>query len=899
VNILSLRGRFFLVIFIFFILGCSKAELTKKLFYKSIEYKKKEDYENQAKTFENIVKIIESDSYSDSINIMYEYGFYGMDSVYWEMGNLFFDLYKYDKAIKYFKKAKKYILQNSKKSQREKKSSIATYNISLARAYNAIGLYDEAIKILEENTKFSPHSIGYLDVLSTYMLLKNSYINKQEFVKLKTIVKKLIDISKHYVSQTAIFCDINMHIGEIYMYLKEYNKADIYYSKCLHIAKQQSNKYGYIKNIRSYQFHQLIGGTYLDLFTPNFMLGKLYLEKNNYEQANKYFNEAKKAIDTQQFIPKSNLIELLIYQSIIALKQNKLKLSEYLLKKSINLKRKINGENSLTEEYIALSNLYELLGNNKKSYSYMQKAFNIFLKNLYRNFTILDSKEKREYINKNRENISFLLKKGFKLLKTQRDKKNITKTIFNSWLKYKGTIFEYQNILSTIYHNTSDKRVKNSIDKLKRLTIELDNLDNSDIKPKKYNEIKESIEEKIHNIEVNLSKENQRFKEQLDLKNIDYKEIAKNLKDNQLYIDFAKGKDNYYIFTLDNRENITFKQIDKNQTEVINKNIKEFLDINKKIAENINSQKLIRELKPKTDRILSKLYNLLIDKNIEDKKEIDRLIISSDGIINFLPFETLFDGKNYLIEKYTISYISSGREFIRQIKRKNSSNHNKIVIFANMDFQLELPPKEKDTKKGIDNITIFDIDSLSKLDATEEIKAIKSNFKNIKIYQEENATVENIFKIKSPKILHISTHGIYLNNKNILNPMRRSALAFSGADNASYIGDARGFATALKLSSLDLEGTELVVLSACESGLGVVQEAEGVIGLPKAFIQAGAKNVVISLWKVSNNKSALLMKYFYDNIAKGKDYTTALRDAKLKMLSLHPYFWGAFIIYGI
>jgi CHAT domain-containing protein len=897
VNILSLRGRFFLVIFIFFILGCSKAELTKKLLIQADNYAKKNEYVNTAETFEKLIKVLESDSSKESINYMKKNGFISMAYIYKVIGDIYFGLNRYDKALLYFNKEKQ-----SVKKEYSSKYLQATYlaqsNQNIAKVYIKLGQRKKAIKILNNNLKKFPF-LHPLFRLKDYIYLKYLYTKTPiKLNRLKFILNELLKIRNEFISKTAIRCSIDNHIGEIYIYLKEYKKSKSYFKTCLSIAeKQYKKKLDYKEN--SYLIYGLLGKPSLDLITPNFNLGLLYVEQKNFKKANEYFKKAFKATKIQPpFISEIEKSDILFYRGIMEFLLKNYNKSLSLFKKAKKYRQDSKGNNSLLYEYIAIANVLDALNKIDKSYEYIQKAYSLFLKNRNRNFKILDDKGKRIYIDTIKYSLieDALLPIGYRYTIKN---KNAKQTMLNNWLKYKGTIFEYQNILSTIYHNTSDKRVKNSIDKLKRLTIELDNLDNSDIKPKKYNEIKESIEEKIHNIEVNLSKENQRFKEQLDLKNIDYKEIAKNLKDNQLYIDFAKGKDNYYIFTLDNRENITFKQIDKNQTEAINKNIKEFLDINKKIAENINNQKLIRELKPKTDKILSKLYNLLIDKNIEDKKEIDRLIISSDGIINFLPFETLFDGKNYLIEKYTISYISSGREFIRQIKRKNSSNHNKIVIFANMDFQLELPPKEKDTKKGIDNITIFDIDSLSKLDATEEIKAIKSNFKNIKIYQEENATVENIFKIKSPKILHISTHGVYLNNKNILNPMRRSALAFSGADNASYIGDARGFATALKLSSLDLEGTELVVLSACESGLGVVQEAEGVIGLPKAFIQAGAKNVVISLWKVSNNKSALLMKYFYDNIAKGKDYTTALRDAKLKMLSLHPYFWGAFIIYGI
>jgi CHAT domain-containing protein len=283
----------------------------------------------------------------------------------------------------------------------------------------------------------------------------------------------------------------------------------------------------------------------------------------------------------------------------------------------------------------------------------------------------------------------------------------------------------------------------------------------------------------------------------------------------------------------------------------------------------------------------------LITKNIKQNK----LIISPDGLLNFLPFEALFDGNKYLVENYTVSYISSGREFMRQIKREKQAKLSRVIIFANPDFQLELT---EDFSRGTKIAeTLFDIDPLVKLDAKEEIEVIKSHYKEVIVYQEENATVNNLFKINPPKILHISTHGILLNNKNILNPMKRSVLAFSGADNAKYQGDARGFATALKLSSLNLEGTELVVLSACDTGLGEIHQAEGVIGLPKAFIQAGAKKVIMSLWSVSDNQTALLMRYFYDSISSEKDYSMALREAKLKMITMHPYFWSVFIINGI
>ncbi len=115
------------------------------------------------------------------------------------------------------------------------------------------------------------------------------------------------------------------------------------------------------------------------------------------------------------------------------------------------------------------------------------------------------------------------------------------------------------------------------------------------------------------------------------------------------------------------------------------------------------------------------------------------------------------------------------------------------------------------------------------------------------------------------------------------------------------IKDTQGIATAMTLSTLDLTNTQLVVLSACDTGLGKIENAEGVVGLPKAFIQAGAKNIIMSLWSVNDAKTATLMKKFYHHLHKDKkqNYSEALRKAKLEMTKEHPYYWSGFVLSGI
>ncbi len=150
----------------------------------------------------------------------------------------------------------------------------------------------------------------------------------------------------------------------------------------------------------------------------------------------------------------------------------------------------------------------------------------------------------------------------------------------------------------------------------------------------------------------------------------------------------------------------------------------------------------------------------------------------------------------------------------------------------------------------------------------------------------------------SPKILHLSTHGFYLTDKTILNPMLKAGIALSGANESIKNKKGDGIITALELSGMDLSHTELVVLSACETGVGKLEDGEGVAGINKAFMKAGAKYVVMSLWSVPAHPTEELMTKFYKNLQKGQSYSEALRGAKIwwiKNRHSHPYFWGGFV----
>jgi CHAT domain-containing protein len=175
--------------------------------------------------------------------------------------------------------------------------------------------------------------------------------------------------------------------------------------------------------------------------------------------------------------------------------------------------------------------------------------------------------------------------------------------------------------------------------------------------------------------------------------------------------------------------------------------------------------------------------------------------------------------------------------------------------------------------------------------------------------------------LEGPRILHLATHGFFLADEGWdpragtpaflgqerpvvpagENPLLRSGLALAGA-NGLRSGEDDGILTALELAGLDLAGTELAVLSACETGVGQVRNGEGVYGLRRALVLAGVRTQVVSLWKVDDAATKDLMAAYYARLGAGAGRSQALRDAQLAMLDdpdrTHPYYWAAFVVIG-
>jgi len=333
------------------------------------------------------------------------------------------------------------------------------------------------------------------------------------------------------------------------------------------------------------------------------------------------------------------------------------------------------------------------------------------------------------------------------------------------------------------------------------------------------------------------------------------------------------------------------------------------------------------------------LRKRLFDPLLPALGRTDKVIVAPDGVLNLLPLGILPDDKDdFLVDSYHFHYVSSGRDLLTW-GIGSDAKLSPPVVFANPDFDRVIqPPKQPEqqmtmaaNRRSRDHRGLrFDPLSGTAREAKAISKTLSQKGLTSTLHLQADAREKYLKQVQSPRILHLATHGFFLENLDWIitdkgmgiewlklvfadplsarmaalpwleNPLLRSGLALAGANAGGGGKDEDGILTALESSVLDLQGTEVVVLSACKTGLGELQIGEGVYGLRRSFQLAGAQTVIASLWRVSDEYTAELMSNFYRRWLSGADKSTALRDSALEICKRkpHPYYWGAFICLG-
>jgi CHAT domain-containing protein len=329
------------------------------------------------------------------------------------------------------------------------------------------------------------------------------------------------------------------------------------------------------------------------------------------------------------------------------------------------------------------------------------------------------------------------------------------------------------------------------------------------------------------------------------------------------------------------------------------------------------------------------LYDLTLAKIVPHLGGATNLLIAPDGSLNLVPFAALADEKRqFLIKKYTFTYPTSGRDLLRL--KLSTKAQGGGMVFADPSFDSTAPSPTPSPSpsggpgggtRGRRSADLRGMNWQPLPGTSQEADAVGKTMAGLKILRGADATEGAVKEVRGPRILHLATHGFFLPDEappatgadagaaaapgvgvpaaasgpNRENPLLRSGLALAGA-NKLRSGDEDGILTAMEASGLDLWGTKLVVLSACETGVGTVTNGEGVYGLRRALVIAGAESLVTTLWQVDDLATRDLMTGYYRKLAAGKGRSAALHDTQLELAAqpkyAHPFYWASFLAAG-
>jgi len=604
--------------------------------------------------------------------------------------------------------------------------------------------------------------------------------------------------------------------------------------------------------------------------------------------------------------------------------------AEPLYKEALEMSRRIfKGDHP----YLAISiNSMAYFYNDRGRYAEAEPLYveglKVYMNMLNNYFPSLSEKEKKQFWSTVSGNFE-----RFNSFSTRREKDNpeILCNMYDIQLYSKALLFNSVQRIKSRIKNSGDSALLaqyNNWVEMREYLVKLYKMTSMELKEKGISV--DSIEKAANELEKQISMESEDFKQSYEKKKVTWKSIQTLLKPDEAAVEvirFRLYKDKRFTDTINYAFLIVTDQTEEHPEMVLLENGKQLENEYYNAYRNLVNHKI-------NDTIS---YNRYWGKLNDKLKNYKKIYFSADGVYNKLnPSTLLMPDGNYLLDIQDIQQVNSTKDILLgYYQTKQESNiYNNAVLIGNPNFSLsekklqetarKIRGSSQEEKINEDTTNLRGI-SLTTLPGTsKEIKDVEQFLKakkwDVHTYLGDMALKTVVKNVNSPRIMHIATHGFFLEdvkaggeelfgmeeNKMVENPLLRSGLFFTGADNYlkkdSIISnnEENGILTAYEAMNLNLDKTELVVLSACETGLGEIHDGEGVFGLRRAFQEAGAKTVIMSLWKVSDDATQELMSNFYKNWVSGQSKRKAFSEAQQTIRTKYsaPYYWGAFMMVG-
>jgi CHAT domain-containing protein len=816
------------------------------------------------------------------------------------------------------------------------KAQLGETNIDYAKILNDLGLlyanmgqYDKAENLYLQSALITKNALGekteeYSSCIDNLALL---YSKMFEYKKSEEKFLEVIAIRKQVLGEkNELYATALAGLSQLYMHFGEYKKAEPLMLESIENEKQS------------------LGETHPQYATSIHNLAALYEAMGEYSKSEKFYLQSlaiSKSIQgehhPQYAIGLHGLAEL--YNSMHEFE----KAEKYFLESLSILKTALG---NLHPDYeVGVSNLATFYMENnqfEKAEPWYKESENILRQNIENNFEFLSETEKEKYAAK--VSYNFDVYQGF-YYKYHQKKSSVGKSSFNIQLAIRGMILNSDNRTRSAIMNSNDTGLIRLNENWKALKITLSQQYSKPVGER--NEHLKNWETEATSLEKELIKRSSDFANQQNSKQAKWSDVRNKLKPNDAAIEFISF--NYHdgkkwtdsilyiavLLTHSDSLPIYIPLFEEKQLLGLLQG-----DTLRTFANLLYTDAQVRTVENEISYGDS-LYQLIWKPLDLYLKNVTHIYYAPSGLLHNLNFDAIPNKENTLLsDKYTLHRLTTTSKIL---EKEVPFNPKSISLFGGIDYETN----ESELKKRANNnrskrkkqIAFSNIRSVedentrsgfnylpgSKIEVDSISGLLRKNKISTQIYTENHGTeeaVKNLDEQNSPSIIHFSTHGFFFpdatnqSTKNPIttgnepvfkyadNPLFRSGLIMAGADfvwkgNTPVEGVEDGILTSYEISDLYLPNTKLVVMSACETGLGEIKGSEGVYGLQRAFKMAGVEYIIMTLWQVLDKETAEFMTLFYQYLIEKKSISTAFKNTQDVMKNKYrnePYKWAGFVL---
>ena len=823
------------------------------------------------------------------------------------LASLYKDMCDYAKAEPLYMQA----LAIYKEAFGEKHPDYAVSLSNLALLYKDMGdyakaepLYMQALAIYKE--AFGEKHPDYAVSLSNLALL---YKDMGDYAKAELLFKQALEIIKECLGENNSYYAASLHnLASLYQHIGKYAKADTLFKQSLEIIKE------------------ILGEKHSDYAASLNNLASIYNAMGDYAKAELLFKQAleiiKECLGENNSYYATSLNNLaLLYEDMSDYGQ-----AELLLKQVLEIRKEVVGENhpDYAMSLLNLALLYQDMGNNVKAELFFSQDSQLRQKLVTDNFDFMSENQRNRYWST--QEVQFEVIYPAFCLSYYTQNPSISAFAYNNELFLKGLLLNATTQVQNAIFESEDEALINTYNELKSLRERIMFLQQQPIE-KQFG--LDSLEPVAESLDKDLVLKSQDYRQNKERYQLTWDKVRDKLKENEVAIECSS-------FTFLEDDTLHYKNIallirkDSEYPEYI-----ELTDTDSISALLDNSPSFIYTFNGNG----YKLYQSIWEPICKYLEEGETVYFSASGILHQINLSAIPASDEKTIgDLYNLVQLSSTREIALQ---RSGKINKSAVIYGGLyyDEDADAMALESRIYDGSDLIASRSLPDDSTrvgvkyLNGTKrEAEAINAlllqNGWNTSLYTEAKGNEESFKALSGKKtgVMQIATHGFFFTNEKAqqkdlyrqqfllmgdeqfnrpyIDPLLRSGMLFSGA-NIAYTGHRDqlpegvqdGILTAKEISQLDLRGTDLVVLSACETGRGEIT-SEGVFGLQRAFKQAGVQTIVMSLWKVDDNATSLMMQTFYEHLLSGMSKREAfnLAHAAVRAKYSEPYYWAGFVM---